>query len=159
MSQVEERIQSLGFVLGEPLTPLADYVPAVRSGSLVFTSGQLPMRGGSLIAQGPVHQRASDEQIGIELARECAARCALNGLAAVRSVIGDLDRVVRVVKVVGYVAVAPGFMMHANVVDGASEFLGQVFGDRGKHARSAVGVASLPCNAPVEIELVVEVSE
>jgi enamine deaminase RidA (YjgF/YER057c/UK114 family) len=127
-------------------------VPAVRTGGYVYTSGQLPLRDGELMRIGKVGSEVSPEE-----AYECARQCALNALAAVRSEVGELSAVTRVVKVVGFVASAPGFTAQPQVVNGASELLGQVFGDSGQHARSAVGVAVLPLDAPVEVELVVEV--
>ena len=132
--------------------PVAAYVPAVRSGSYVFTSGQLPMVDGSLAATGKVGAEVSAED-----AKQLAATCALNALAAIKAEIGDLDRVRRIVKVVGFVASMPDFTGQPGVVNGASELLGEVFGDKGVHARSAVGVAVLPLDAPVEVELIVEV--
>ena len=148
---VEQRISELGFTLPPVATPAGAYVPAIVSGNLVFTAGQIPLVDGQLMATGKV-----GAEITPEFAKEIAARCALNALAAVKSVIGDLDRVTRVVKVVGFVASTPDFTGQPGVLNGASELLGQVFGDAGKHARSAVGVASLPLDAPVEVELVVE---
>ena len=129
-------------------------MPAVRTGRYVYTSGQLPMVAGALAATGKVGAEVSAEQ-----AKELAATCALNAIAAVKSVVGDLDRVVRVVKVVGFVASAPDFTGQPGVVNGASELLGAAFGDAGVHARSAVGVAVLPLDAPVEVEIVVEVAD
>jgi enamine deaminase RidA (YjgF/YER057c/UK114 family) len=152
MSQVETRIIDLGFVLPETAKPLAAYIPAVQSGNLVFTSGQLPMIDGSLAETGKVGGSVSPER-----AKELATVCALNALAAVKTVIGDLDKIKRVVKVVGFVSSTPEFSGQPGVVNGASEFLGEVFGDKGIHARSAVGVAVLPLDAPVEIELIVEI--
>jgi enamine deaminase RidA (YjgF/YER057c/UK114 family) len=131
---------------------VAAYVPAVRSGDLVFTSGQLPTVAGELLARGLVGTAIEPEH-----ATQLARTCALNALAAVGSVV-DLDSVVRVVKVVGFVASAPGFTGQPGVVNGASALLGEVFGDAGTHARSAVGVAVLPLDAPVEVELVVQVA-
>ena len=142
----------MGFVLPETAKPLAAYIPAVQSGNLVFTSGQLPMINGSLAETGKVGGSVSPER-----AKELATVCALNALAAVKTVIGDLDKIKRVVKVVGFVSSTPEFSGQPGVVNGASEFLGEVFGDKGIHARSAVGVAVLPLDAPVEIELIVEV--
>jgi enamine deaminase RidA (YjgF/YER057c/UK114 family) len=133
--------------------PVAAYVPAVRNGDLVWTSGQLPIVDGTLVATGKV---GSD--VDPEAAADLARVCALNALAAVKAEIGDLDAVQRVVKVVGYVASAPSFAGQPAVINGASHLLGEVFGDAGKHARSAVGVAVLPMDAPVEIELVVQVA-
>ncbi|WP_037911072.1 RidA family protein [Actinacidiphila yeochonensis] len=151
---VSARLAELGLVVPEVVPPLASYQPAVRSGAYVHTSGQLPIVEGRLAATGKVGAEISPER-----AKELAATCALNALAAVRSVAGDLDRVVRVVKVVGFVASAPDFTGQPGVVNGASELLGAVFGDRGVHARSAVGVAVLPMDAPVEVEMIVELSE
>jgi enamine deaminase RidA (YjgF/YER057c/UK114 family) len=152
MSKIEQRIIDLGFVLPETAKPLAAYIPAVQSGNLVFTSGQLPMVAGSLAETGKVGGSVSPER-----AKELATVCALNALAAVKTVIGDLDKIKRVVKVVGFVSSVPEFSGQPAVVNGASEFLGEVFGDKGIHARSAVGVAVLPLDAPVEIELIVEI--
>jgi len=152
MSQIEQRIIDLGFLLPETSKPLAAYIPAVQSGNLVFTSGQLPMIAGSLAETGKVGGPVSPER-----AKELATVCALNALAAVKTVIGDLDKIKRIVKVVGFVSSVPEFSGQPAVVNGASEFLGEVFGDKGIHARSAVGVAVLPLDAPVEIELIVEV--
>jgi len=148
---VEERLAELGLALPGVVPPVAAYVPAVTTGDLLYTSGQLPMVSGALPASGLV---GSD--VAAETARELAATCALNGLAAAKSVLGSLDRITRVVKVVGFVASAPGFTGQPGVVDGASNLLGDVFGDAGRHARSAVGVAALPLNAPVEVELILE---
>jgi enamine deaminase RidA (YjgF/YER057c/UK114 family) len=148
----EERLAELGLTVPEVVPPVAAYVPAVRSGDLVFTAGQVPLRDGTLVAEGKVGGAVSVEQ-----ATECAQQCALNALAAVKSVIGDLANVRRVVKVVVYVASTPDFTGQPGVANGASELLGAVFGDDGVHARSAVGVAALPIDAPVEVELVVEV--
>jgi enamine deaminase RidA (YjgF/YER057c/UK114 family) len=152
MSTPEERISELGLEVPAVVKPVAAYTPAVRSGSYVYTSGQLPMVAGSLPDTGKVGAEVTPER-----AKELAQICALNAIAAVKSVVGDLDQVVRVVKVVGFVASAPGFTGQPGVVNGASELLGQVFGDAGVHARSAVGVAVLPLDAPVEVEMIVEV--
>lgn len=149
-----ERLEQLGLTLPTVPAPLADYVPVVRSGSLLFTSGQLPFVDGTLPLTGLVGDEAVD--VSVEEAVHCARICALNAIAAVASVV-DLDSVVQVVKVTGFVASATGFHSQPAVVDGASALIGQVFGDRGRHARSAVGVAQLPLGAPVEVELVVEV--
>ncbi|OBG34984.1 MULTISPECIES: RidA family protein [Mycolicibacter] len=144
------RLTELGIALPGVVAPLAAYVPAVRTGNLVYTSGQLPMQAGELPRTGKVGAEVSPEE-GHALARICA----LNALAAVDALVG-LDAVARVVKVVGFVASAPNFNGQPAVVNGASELLGEVFGDAGKHARSAVGVSELPLNAPVEVELIVE---
>ncbi|WP_275463645.1 RidA family protein [Streptomyces noursei] len=154
MSAVEERIAELGLKLPEVVPPLAAYQPAVRSGAYVHTSGQLPMVDGALPVTGKVGAEVSPEQ-----AKELAAVCALNALAAVKSVTGDLDKIVRVVKVVGFVASAPDFTGQPGVVNGASELLGEILGDKGVHARSAVGVAVLPIDAPVEVEIQVEIAD
>ena len=152
MSSPEQRLTELGLTLPEIAAPLAAYVPAVRSGDHVYTSGQLPLVDGSLVASGKVGAEITAEQ-----AKDLARICALNALAAVKAEVGDLAAVRRVVKVVGFVASAPDFTGQPGVVNGASELLGEVFGDRGVHARSAVGVAALPLDAPVEVELLVEV--
>jgi enamine deaminase RidA (YjgF/YER057c/UK114 family) len=152
MSAVEDRLAELGRTLPGVAAPVAAYVPAVRTGDYVFTSGQLPMVDGSLAATGKVGAEVSAED-----AKALAATCALNALAAVKAEIGDLDRVRRIVKLVGFVASTPDFTGQPGVVNGASELLGEVFGDKGVHARSAVGVAVLPLDAPVEVELLVEV--
>ncbi len=144
------RLTELGIELPDVVAPLAAYVPAVRTGNLVYTSGQLPMQAGELPRTGKLGAEVAPED-GHALARICA----LNALAAVDALVG-LDAVARVVKVVGFVASAPNFNGQPAVVNGASELLGEVFGDAGKHARSAVGVSELPLNAPVEVELIVE---
>jgi enamine deaminase RidA (YjgF/YER057c/UK114 family) len=151
---VEKRLAELGLVLPEVAAPLAAYQPAVPSGPYVYTSGQLPLVNGSLPATGKVGAEVSPED-----AKELARTCALNALAAVKSVAGDLDRIARVVKVVGFVASAPDFTGQPAVVNGASELLGAALGDRGVHARSAVGVAVLPLDAPVEVEIQVELAD
>lgn len=150
---VEHRLAELGLALPEVAAPVAAYVPAVRSGALVWTSGQLPFVEGRLAVTGKVGGAVTPEQ-----ANELARVCALNALAAIRTEVPDLDQVRRVVKVVGYVASDPAFVGQPAVVNGASELLGHVFGDAGRHARSAVGVAALPLDAPVEVEVVVEVA-
>jgi len=152
MPDVSARLAELGIELPPVVAPLAAYLPAVRTGNLVYTSGQLPMVDGALPAAGKVGAEVTPEQ-----AAGYAGTCALNALAAVHALVG-IDSVVRVVKVVGFVASAPGFGGQPAVVNGASELLGQVFGEAGRHARSAVGVAELPMNAPVEVELIVEVA-
>jgi enamine deaminase RidA (YjgF/YER057c/UK114 family) len=151
MSKIEDRLAELGLVLPEVAKPVAAYVPALISGNLVFTSGQLPSTAGVLPATGKVGAEVSAED-----AKAYARISALNGLAAAASVIGSLDRVTRVVKVVGFVASDPSFTGQSGVINGASEFLGEVFGEAGAHARSAVGVAVLPLDSQVEVELVLE---
>ncbi|WP_404958138.1 RidA family protein [Streptomyces sp. 147326] len=148
---VDAKLAELGLTLPEVVPPLATYQPAVRSGVYVYTAGQLPMVKGNLPVTGKVGAEVSPEQ-----AKELAATCALNALAAVKSVVGDLDKIARVVKVVGFIASAPDFTAQPGVLNGASELLGAVLGDKGVHARSAVGVAVLPLDAPVEIEIQVE---
>ena len=149
---IEQRIADLGLTLPEVVPPLAAYVPAVRSGQHVFTAGQLPLVDGELVARGKVGGEVSAEE-----AQDCARQCALNALAAVKSVVGSLDDVVRIVKVTVFVSSTPDFTGQPVVANGASELLGDVFGEAGVHARSAVGVPVLPIDAPVEVELVVEV--
>ena len=151
MGRWTDRLAVLGIPLPEVVKPVAAYVPAVRTGSLVFTAGQIPMVAGSPAGLGKVGAEVSAEE-----AQQHARICALNALAAVDSLVG-LDSIVRVVKVVGFVASAEGFTGQPGVVNGASELLGEVFGEAGQHARSAVGVAELPLGVPVEVELVVEV--
>jgi enamine deaminase RidA (YjgF/YER057c/UK114 family) len=151
VSSPESRLEQLGLTLPAVAAPLASYVPAVRTGSLVFTSGQLPFVEGTLIATGKV-----GTGVGADEATTCARQCALNALAAVKAELGDLSMVTRVVKLVVYVASAPDFTGQPAVGNGASELLGTVFEDAGQHARSAVGVAVLPLDAPVELDLVVE---
>lgn len=152
MPTPEERLAELGLSVPQVAAPVAAYIPAVRSGIHVLTSGQLPMREGSLIATGKV-----GGEVTLEQAVECARQCALNALAAVRAEIGELSAVKRVVKVVAFVASTPDFTGQPQVANGVSELLGEVFGDAGRHARSAVGVPVLPLDAPVEVELMVEV--
>ena len=151
MSTPEERLAELGLTVPEVVPPVAAYVPAVRSGNQVFTAGQLPMRSGELVATGKVGSEVTEEE-----AHACAQQCALNVIAAVKAEIGDLSLVKRVVKVVVFVASAPGFSGQPKVANGASDLFGTVFGDAGVHARSAVGVAVLPLDAPVEVEAIVE---
>jgi enamine deaminase RidA (YjgF/YER057c/UK114 family) len=146
------RLAELGIELPPVVKPVAAYVPAVRTGNLVYTAGQVPMLAGEMAGLGKVGAEVSPEQ-GSQLARICA----LNALAAVDSVVG-IDAIVRIVKVVGFVASAPGFGGQPGVINGASLLLGDVFGEAGAHARSAVGVSELPLNAPVEVELIVEVA-
>lgn len=146
------RLDQLGITLPEAVAPLAAYVPAVRTGNLVYTSGQLPVQAGELAGTGKVGAEVTPEE-----AKAMARVCALNALAAVNALVG-IDAVTRVVKVVGFVASAGGFNGQPGVVNGASELLAEVFGDSGAHARSAVGVAELPLDAPVEVELIVEVA-
>ena len=148
----EEKLAELGQSVPEVAAPVAAYIPAVRSGNHVFTSGQLPMQSGQLMATGKVGGEVTQEE-----AVACARQCALNALAAVRAEVGELSAVKRVVKVVAYVASTPDFTGQPLVANGVSELLGEVFGEAGRHARSAVGVPVLPLDAPVEVELVVEI--
>jgi enamine deaminase RidA (YjgF/YER057c/UK114 family) len=152
VSAVEDRLAELGLAVPEVARPVAAYVPAVRSGQHVFTSGQLPMRSGTLMATGKVGAEVTPEE-----AAACAQQCALNAIAAVKAEIGDLDLVKRIVKVVAFVASTPDFTGQPLVANGASELFGKVFGDAGVHARSAVGVPVLPLDSPVEVEIMVEV--
>jgi enamine deaminase RidA (YjgF/YER057c/UK114 family) len=153
MGRIEDRLVELGHPLPEVVPPVAAYIPAVVSGNLVFTAGQLPMVQGKLLATGKVPSQVSPEQ-----AKELAQVSALNALAAVKFAIGDLDRISRIVKVTGFIASDADFSGHPAINNGASEFLGAVFGDAGIHARTTVGVSSLPLDAPVEVELIVEFS-
>lgn len=152
MSAVEDRLAELGLEVPEVAAPVAAYVPVVQDGNLVYTSGQLPLTGGKLGATGKVGAEVTAEE-----AAKLAQTCALNAIAAVKSQVGDLDKVTRVIKVVGFVASDPSFTGQPAVINGASELLAKAFGERGAHARSAVGVAALPMDAPVEVEIVVSV--
>ncbi len=152
MGAVEDRLAELGLSVPDVATPVASYVPAVRTGSYVYTSGQVPMRDGALMTTGKVGDAVSPED-----AAACAQQCALNAIAAVKAEIGDLDAVKRVVKVVCFVASEPEFTGQPQVANGASDLLGKAFGEAGVHARSAVGVSVLPLDAPVEVEILVEV--
>ncbi|TFB54996.1 RidA family protein [Cryobacterium tagatosivorans] len=153
MSQIEARLAELGIDLPSVVPPVAAYVPAVVAGALVFTSGQLPMVSGAMAATGKVGD--GHGLVPAADAKEYARIAALNGLAAIKAVIGSLDRITQVVKVTGFVASDPSFTGQPGVINGASEVLGEIFGELGRHARSAVGVAVLPLDAPVEVELVV----
>lgn len=153
MGVIDERLAELGIDIPDLVPPVAAYTPAVIEGNLVFTSGQLPMVSGVLPATGKVGD--GHGLIPASDAKDYARMCALNALAAVKSVLGDLNRVTQVVKVVGFVASDPSFTGQPGVINGASEVLGEIFGDAGVHARSAVGVAVLPLDAPVEVELIV----
>jgi enamine deaminase RidA (YjgF/YER057c/UK114 family) len=148
----EQQLRNLGIELPPAAKPVGAYVPAVRTGSLVFTAGQLPLKEGRLIAVGHV-----PDPVSLESAQAAARQAALNALAAVRGVVESLDNVAKVVRVNVYVSSAPGFTEQAKVANGASELLSQVFGDAGAHTRRAIGAAALPLNAPVELDLIVEV--
>jgi enamine deaminase RidA (YjgF/YER057c/UK114 family) len=150
--KIEERLKELNITLPEVAAPVASYVPAVLSDNLVYVSGQLPMRDGKLIAEGRV-----GEDVSPETGQECARTAVLNGLAAVKAHIGDLGRVKRIVRITGYVRSGQGFTGQPGVVNGASDLLVEIFGEAGRHARSAVGVTELPLGAPVEIEMIVEI--
>ena len=154
MSTPQARLAGLGLVLPPVAAPVAAYVPAVRTGSYVYTAGQLPLAEGKLLATGKV-----GAQISAEEAARLARTCALNGLAAVASVAGGLSAIRRIVKVTGFVASSPGFTGQPQVLNGASELLLEVLGEAGRHARSAVGVSELPLDAPVEVELIAEVGD
>jgi enamine deaminase RidA (YjgF/YER057c/UK114 family) len=151
VSTPEERLARLGLAVPEVAKPVAAYVPALRSGQHVYTSGQLPMRSGELLATGKVGAEVTPEE-----AYACAQQCALNAIAAINAELGDLSLVKRIVKVVVFVASSPHFTGQPQVANGASELFGEVFADAGVHARSAVGVAVLPLDAPVEVEVIVE---
>ena len=150
MSAVEDRLAAMGIVVPEVVPPVAAYVPAARAGSLVFTSGQLPFRAGELMATGTL-----GDTVDPAVATDCARQCALNALGAIKALIGDLDQVERVVKLVVFVASTPDFIGQPAIANGASELMQLAFGEAGVHARSAVGLASLPLGAPVEVEVIV----
>ncbi|MDN5893132.1 MAG: RidA family protein [Nocardioides sp.] len=152
MSAVEQRLEELGLSVPDVAKPVAAYVPAVRTGNYVFTSGQLPMKSGELMVTGKVGGEVTEEE-----AAACAQQCALNAIAAVKAEIGDLDQVKRIVKVVAFVASTPDFTGQPRVANGASELFGRAFGDAGVHARSAVAAPVLPLDSPVEVEIIVEV--
>ena len=153
MSRVSNRLEELDIVLPPPPAPVAVYVPAVRSGSLVFVAGQIPFRDGRLIAVGPVPSAAS-----LETARDAARQCALNGLSVAADLLdGDVDRIRRIIRLGVFVCSDPGFTDQPKVADGASHLLGDLFGDAGRHARAAVGSIALPLGASVEVEMVLEV--
>ena len=152
MGKVESKLSELKLSLPDAPKPVAAYIPAKQSGNLVFTAGQLPMVNGELISKGLLGQ-----DVEIDEANKAARICTINALAAIKGLIGDLDQIQQIVRVVGYVASVPTFTQQPAVVNGASELLLEIFGNNGKHARSAVGMAVLPLNASVEIELTVEI--
>jgi enamine deaminase RidA (YjgF/YER057c/UK114 family) len=152
MPTPEERLQELGVSLPSPAVPVAAYVPCVRTGNLVYVSGQVPVVDGK-----PSHLGHLGDDVDVEGGRAAARICAVNVLAALKAELGELSRVRRVVKVTGFVASTPGFTDHPKVVNAASELFGDAFGDAGRHARAAVGVAALPLGVPVEVEAIVEV--
>lgn len=150
---IEERIKEIiGSELPMAAKPLAAYIPAMQVGNLVMTSGQLPFKDGKLIAEGKLGKEVSDE-LGIE----CAKVSAINCLSAVKTIIGNMDKIEKVIKLTVFVNSAEGFTAQPKIANGASEFIGQVFGENGKHVRSAVGVSELPINAPIEIEMIVQI--
>lgn len=157
MTVIENRIKNLGYEIPEVAAPVAAYVPAVVSGNLVYTSGQLPFVAGKIVATGKVGE--GEGLVSPEETEEIARICVLNGLAAARGVLGSLDKIKQVIKVTAFVASDASFTDQPGVANGASLFLGKIFGDAGIHARSAVGVAVLPLDAPIEIEFIFEVSE
>ena len=152
MGKIDARLAELGISLPEVVRPVGAYVPAVRSGSYVYVSGQLPLVGGKLVFVGKVGAEVTPEQ-----GKEAARVSGINALAALASVVGSLDKVKRIVKVTGFVASAPGFTAQPGVINGASDLFKDVFGETGQHARSAIGVAELPLGVPVEVELIAEV--
>lgn len=150
---VERKIEELGFRLPPAPTPVGIYVPAVRSGNLIFTSGTLPLEEGQLKVKGKI----GEEELSLEDGYRAARLCALNALSAIKDLIGDLDKIKRIIKATGFINSAFGFTEQAKVLNGASEFLKEVFGEKGSHARAAIGASDLPLNAPVELDLIVEV--
>lgn len=151
---VEIRLGDLGLELPKRTATFGSYVPAVKSGDFIFTSGQIPVRNGELIATGLVSDNPAEGEVDLDLARECARQCIVNALGAIAS-LAELDDLDQIVKLTGFVASAPGFTAQPAVIDAASDLLAEIFGHQAQHARSAVGVAQLPLGAPVEIELVV----
>lgn len=151
---IVKRLEEMGIVMNDPPAPVAAYIPAVRTGCYICTSGQIPLVGGVLKYKGKVGAELSEQQ-GYEAARVCAVNC----LYAIKGVVDDLNLIQRVVRITGYVNSAPGFTAQPNVINGASEFLSGVFGENGKHVRSAVGVCELPMDAPVILEMVVELKQ
>ena len=157
MGAVEDRLAELGLTVPEVSKPVAAYVPAIQDGRRIYTSGQLPMVSGAIVQTGKVGE--GHGLVPPEDAKKLAEICALNAIAAVKSIVGDLDKVTQVVKLVGFVASDPSFTGQPGVINGASELMGKAFGDAGIHARSAVGVAVLPLDAPVEVEIVVALAD
>lgn len=148
----EAKAKELGITIPTPAKPVAAYVPAVKSGNLIFVSGQMPFQDGQLLHKGLLGKDITLEQ-GYEAARICAINC----LGAVKGLVGSLDQIVRIVKVTGFVAATPEFTEHPKVINGASELMEQIFGEHGAHARAAIGMSSLPLGASVEVEMIVEV--
>jgi enamine deaminase RidA (YjgF/YER057c/UK114 family) len=151
VNKIESKIRNIGFELPALSAPVASYISATISGNLVFTSGQLPLIKGKLETSGTL-----EKEVDIEHAKRLARLCVLNGLAAIKNSIGDLDRITRIIKVVGYVASTSTFFRQPEVINGASDFILEVFGESGRHVRTSVGVITLPLNSPVEIEMIVE---
>jgi len=151
-SDPESRLAAIGLALPEPYAPVASYIPSRRTGNLLFIAGQIPLRAGKLVAEGPVPSRVSPEQ-----ARECARQCVLNGLAAAKAAVGSLGAIRQVVRVGVFVCSDPGFTAQPQIANGASELLVEIFGEAGRHARAAVGSVALPLGAPVEVEFLFEV--
>jgi enamine deaminase RidA (YjgF/YER057c/UK114 family) len=154
LTDIQNRMSQLGIVLPPVANPVANYLPYVRTGNLVFTAGQLPLVNGQLL-----HTGLLGDGVSIDHGHACARQCAINILAIAHAATGDLSKVRRIVKIVGFVASSPGFTDQPKIVNGASDLLVEVFGEVGKHARSAVGVPALPLNAPVEVEAVMEVAD
>jgi enamine deaminase RidA (YjgF/YER057c/UK114 family) len=154
MTSFEAQVTALGLVLPAPPKPVATYIPVVQTGNLLFLSGMIPLRDGTLMMEGKL-----GKDISVEQGYEAARICLLNAVAVIRQHLGTLDRVKQVVKLVGYVASVEGFVQQPAIINGASDLLVKIFGDAGRHARVAVGAAALPLNAPVEIELIVQVSD
>ncbi|MBV6420282.1 MAG: hypothetical protein DAHOPDDO_01523 [Ignavibacteriaceae bacterium] len=148
----EEKIKQLGITIPDPVKPLAAYIPAMQVGNLVMTSGQVPIANGAVKFHGKVGRDLTEDE-----GRDAAKLCAINCLSAVKSVIGNLDKIKRVLKLTVFIASAEGFTAQPKVANGASEFIGEIFGEAGKHVRSAVGVSELPLNSAVEIEMIVEI--
>ena len=149
---IEEKISQLGFTLPAAPKPLASYIPAVKAGNLVFTAGQLPIKDGSLVFKGKLGKDLSEDE-----GKKAAQLCVLNCLSAIKAVIGDLDNIEQIIKLTVFVSSAVGYRDQPKIANGASDFLAQVFGDNGKHARSAVGVSELPMNSPIEIDMIVKI--
>lgn len=149
---IEEKINQLGYIIPIPPKPLASYIPVIRAGELIFTAGQLPVKDGILAYKGKLGKELSEDE-----GKKAAQLCALNCLSVIKSEVGDLDKVKGIIKLTVFVNSAEGFINHPQVANGASDFIKEVFGEEGKHVRSAVGVAELPLNAPVEIEMIVKV--
>lgn len=151
---IEKKLESLGIILDDPPKPLGSYRPSVISGNLLFISGQLPIKDGKLLFEGKV-----DSDVSLEQAIKASRQCAINSLSIIKNEIGDLSRVEQIVKVTGYVACSKGFYAQASVINGASDFYYEVFGEKGVHARAVTGVSGLPMNSPVEVEIIAEFND